>query len=96
MRKPGKTAIATMLAAGSVLAVLSWSIIDAPEDTGIRVVGHVVDCEVIERANQCVVVLTPSNKQVWVFKPFAKRGDLVTLKEMKRPIFHGASYAISF
>jgi hypothetical protein len=94
MRKPSKTKIATTILIALVLAALAWSVLDAPEDTGIRVTGNVLDC-VAGRSKECVVAVLPSNEQVWVFIPGGKKGDVVILKQLKRSITKSISYEIS-
>jgi hypothetical protein len=78
-----------------ILAILAWSVVDASEDTGVRVSGNVLDC-VGGRSKQCVIAISPLNKQVWVFNPGGKKGDVVLLKEMKRPITKAVSYEIAY
>jgi hypothetical protein len=94
MRKPSKTGIATTILIVLVLAALTWSVLDAPEDTGIRVTGNVLDC-VAGKSKECVVAVLPSREQVWVFFPGGKKGDVVILKQLKRSITKTVSYAIS-
>jgi hypothetical protein len=94
MRNPSRTSIAPLILVILVLATLAWSVLDASEDTGIRATGNVLDC-VNGRSRQCVVAVLPSNEQVWVFVPGGKKGDVVLLKQMKRPITKTVSYVIS-
>jgi hypothetical protein len=94
VHKPYNTTIATIIVVVLVLATLAWSVLDASEDTGVRVAGNVLDC-VGGRSKQCVVAISPSSEQVWVFIPGGKKGDAVLLKQMKRPITKNVSYAIS-
>jgi hypothetical protein len=95
MHKPYKTTVATIIVVILISAILLWSVFDASEDTGVRVTGNVLDCVVSAHSRQCVVVIAPSNEQVWVFIPAGKKGDAIVLKQMKRPITKAVSYAVS-
>jgi sugar/nucleoside kinase (ribokinase family) len=95
MRKPYSIKIASISVVVLILAILTWSVLDASEDTGVRVTGNVLDC-VGGRSKQCVIAILPSNEQVWVFNPGGKKADVVLLKKMKTPITKAVSYAIAF
>lgn len=95
MRKPYSIKIASISVVVLILAILAWSVLDASEDTGVRVTGTVLDC-VGGHPKRCVIAIQPSNEQVWVFSPGGKKGDTVVLKQTKTPITKAISYAIAF
>jgi hypothetical protein len=77
-----------------IFAILIWSVLDAPEDTGVRVTGTVLDC-VGGSSKQCVVAVAPSNEEAWIFLPGGRKGDAILLKLMKRRTTKAVSYAAS-
>jgi len=95
MRKPYNIKIASISVVVLILAILAWSVLDASQDTGVRVTGNVLDCAG-GHPKRCVIAIPPSNEQVWVFSPGGKRGDTVLLKQMKTPITKAVSYALAF
>jgi hypothetical protein len=94
MGNPHTIKVASISVVVLIFVILAWSVLDASEDTGVRVTGNVLDC-VHGRSKECVVAIVPSKEQVWVLDLGGKKGDAVLLKQMKTPITKTVSYAVA-